>query len=83
MSSALLPLRHNESPLMWEIFQFMCEHPTVQASGYVISIDREDYRTTLDDISAESLTAELRTDATTFCATAETEMASSLECFWD
>jgi hypothetical protein len=35
----------------------MCQHPTVQASGYVVSIDRDDYRTTLDDIDAEHLTS--------------------------
>ena len=36
----------------WEIFQFMCDHPTSFAMGYVVSPDREDYRVTLDSIFA-------------------------------
>jgi hypothetical protein len=73
----------NASPTAWEIFQFMSRHPTVEASGYVVSIDRADFRATLDDIDAEHLTPELRTAALAFCIDAETEIDSSLECFWD
>ena len=30
----------------WQIFQFLCQHLTVHTSGYVVSIARDDYRTT-------------------------------------
>lgn len=73
----------NDSPTAWESFRFMCQHPTVRASGYVVSIDRDDYRTTLDDVDAEHSTPGLLTAALAFCTDAETEMESSLECFWD
>jgi hypothetical protein len=49
----------------------------------VVSIDRDDYRTTLDDIDALQITPDLRTAATSFCATADAQMDPVLECFWD
>ena len=75
--------RQNEAPTAWQIFRFMCLHPTVYASGYVVSIDRDDYRTALDDIAAVDLTPELRTAATAFCTTSDNTMDDHLECFWD
>jgi hypothetical protein len=75
--------RQNDAPTAWQILRFMCLHPTVYASGYVVSIDRDDYRTTLDDIAADDLTPELRTAATAFCTNGDNEMDSGLECFWD
>jgi hypothetical protein len=82
-------LRGFESPVLrfkrhfrdWETFRFMCQHPLVQASGYGVSIDRDDYRTTLDDIDAEHSTPRLRTAAVSVCTDAETELEGSLECF--
>lgn len=44
--------RQNLGASAWEIFQFMCDHPTSFAMGYVVSPDREDYRVTLDSIFA-------------------------------
>ena len=74
----------NEAPTVWEIFKFMCRFPQVQASGYVISIDRPDYRTSIDDITVGTRKASQRTEVLTFCANAETDMHDGgLECFWD
>ena len=74
----------NEAPTIWEIFKFMCRFPEVQASGYVISIDRPDYRTSLDDISVDVSTTSQQNEVLTFCADAETDMQDGgLECFWD
>lgn len=76
--------RQNAAPTAWEIFQFQCRHPEVSANGYVTSQARPDYRTTLDDISASTVTAALRGDAETFCAEAdESIIEEHLECFWD
>ena len=75
--------RQNEAPTAWQIFRFMCLHPTLYASGYVTCIDRDDRRETLDDIAAPELTPELRTAASAFCATSDNEMDSGLKCFWD
>ncbi|HTJ37619.1 MAG TPA: hypothetical protein VL738_30680 [Dactylosporangium sp.] len=74
----------NASPSAWEIFQFLCAHAGVRAAGYVVSIDRPDYRTSLEDISSPSIDAALRKDAEPFCADAdETTFDDRLECFWD
>jgi hypothetical protein len=73
----------NEAPTIWEIFKFMCRYPQVQASGYVISIDRPDYRMLVDDISVDASTASQQ-EVLAFCADAETDMQDGgLECFWD
>ena len=75
--------RQNSAPTVWDIFQFLCRHPRVTASGYVVSLDRPDYRTSIDDIAAPGMDAELRADAQAFCVDAETEFEGHLECFWD
>ncbi|GGM55624.1 hypothetical protein ACFFX1_08125 [Dactylosporangium sucinum] len=76
--------RQNEAPTVWEIFQFLCGHPTVRAAGYVVTPDRVDYRTSIEDISASSIDATLRPDAERFCADAEGKTFDGhLECFWD
>jgi hypothetical protein len=76
--------QQNEAPTAWQIFRFMCLHPTVYASGYVVSILRDDYRTTLDDIAASDVTPELRAAAPAFCGTADWGFdRDGLECFWD
>jgi hypothetical protein len=75
--------RHNAAPTVWEIFTFMCGHPTVRASGYVVSLDRPDYRTSIDDVAAPSIDAALRADARQLCADAQTTFDGHLECFWD
>jgi hypothetical protein len=76
--------RQNAAPTVWEIFQFLCHHPQVRAMGYVISIDRPDYRTSIETVYAKQIDAKLRTDAMRFCVDAD-EMATDdhLECFWD
>ena len=52
--------------------------------GYVISIDRPDYRTSLETVYASEIDADLRTDAEKFCVdTDEMTTDDHLECFWD
>jgi hypothetical protein len=75
--------RLNEAPSVWEIFRFLCTHPTVRASGYVVSLDRPDYRTSIDDLYAPDIDAALRADAEEFCIDAEATFDGQLECFWD
>lgn len=73
----------NAAPSVWEIFRFLCAHPNVRAAGYVVSLEREDYRTSIETIYASEIDADLRTDARTFCVDAETTFEGHLECFWD
>ena len=74
----------NAAPTAWEIFQFLCRHPQARAMGYVISIERPDYRTSLETVYAEQIDADLRTDAGKFCVDAdEVTTDDHLECFWD
>jgi hypothetical protein len=75
--------RQNEAPAVWNIFRFLCTHPNVRAAGYVVSIDRPDYRTSIDDIYAPQIDAALRADAQQFCVDAEATFEGQLECFWD
>ncbi|TNH28330.1 hypothetical protein FHG89_15300 [Micromonospora orduensis] len=76
--------RQNAAPTVWEIFRFLCAHPDVRAAGYVVSLDREDYRTSIESIYAGRIDAALSADATAFCATAEAiTVENHLECFWD
>lgn len=52
--------------------------------GYVISMDRPDYRTSLETVYAEKIDASLRADAMTFCVDADAvTFDDHLECFWD
>jgi hypothetical protein len=72
------------APTTWQIFQFLCHHPQVRAMGYVISIDRPDYRTSLETVYANEIDTDLRTDAEKFCVDAdEVTTDGQLECFWD
>jgi hypothetical protein len=75
----------NEAPTVWEIFQLQCRYPQVLASGYVVSPDRPDYRTSIDDIHADRSVTMLREPAREFCADAEDMdfTVESFECFWD
>lgn len=75
--------RQNASPTVWQIFRFLCGHPQVRAAGYVVSLDRPDYRTSIETIYAANIDAALRADAQTFCVDAETVFEEHLECFWD
>nr|BFE59377.1 hypothetical protein GCM10020063_039030 [Dactylosporangium thailandense] len=74
----------NAAPSVWEIFRFLCAHPKVRAAGYVVSIERDDYRTSIEDIYASAPDATLKADARAFCAEAdESTFDGRLECFWD
>jgi hypothetical protein len=76
--------RQNAAPTVWKIFQFLCHHPQVRAMGYVISIDRPDYRTSLETVYANEIDTDLRPDAEKFCVDAdEVTTDDRLECFWD
>lgn len=75
--------RQNAAPSVWEIFRFLCAHPTVRAAGYVVDVKRPDYRTSIEAIYASEIDADLRTDARAFCVDAETTFEGRLECFWD
>jgi hypothetical protein len=43
--------RQNDSPSASEFFAFMQRHPEVLAHGYATSIEREDYRVTIEGVS--------------------------------
>lgn len=76
--------RQNAAPTAWEIFQFLCRHPEARAMGYVISVDRPDYRTSLETVYADQIDAGLRADASKFCRDADAvALDDHLECFWD
>jgi hypothetical protein len=77
--------RQNAAPTAWgEIFQFLCSHPQVRTMGYVVSVDRPDYRTSLETVYSEHIDAALRSDAEKFCVDAEAVVTDDhLECFWD
>ncbi|RAO17621.1 hypothetical protein MED15_02962 [Micromonospora noduli] len=76
--------RQNAAPPVWQIFRFLCAHPEVRAAGYVVSTDREDYRTSIESIYAQRVDAGLSTDATAFCTEADAVVLDGhLECFWD
>ena len=76
--------RQNEAPNAWQIFQFMCSHPTVRAAGYVVSADRGDYRTSIEAIMSPTIDAPLRADTRTFCTDTDgLELDASMECYWD
>jgi hypothetical protein len=53
-------------PKSREIFRFRCAHPNVRAAGYVVSVERADYRASIEAIYASEIDADLRTDARTF-----------------
>lgn len=40
----------NYAPTTQEIFNFMKKYPQYMAHGYVVTIDRDDYRTTLEGV---------------------------------
>ncbi|WP_344620276.1 hypothetical protein, partial [Dactylosporangium salmoneum] len=73
----------NAAPTVWEIFGFLCAHSTVRAAGYVVSIDRPDYRTSIESIYGRKPDAGLRAAAQSFCTDAEATFDDRLECFWD
>jgi len=76
--------QQNAAPTVWKIFQFLCRHPQVRAMGYVVSIDRPDYRTSLEAVYANEVDSDLRADAEKFCVDAdEVAIDDRLECFWD
>jgi hypothetical protein len=76
--------RQNAAPTAWEFFQFLCRHPRVRAMGYVISLDRPDYRTSLESVYADKIDATLHADAVKFCVDAdEATLDGHIECFWD
>ncbi|UQU61330.1 hypothetical protein COUCH_19910 [Couchioplanes caeruleus] len=76
--------QQNAAPPVWDIFRFLCRHPQVRAMGYVISIDRPDYRASLETVYAQEIDPQLREEALTFCADADAvETGDHLECFWD
>ena len=45
--------RQNYSPTTAEILRFMKRYPAYKAHGYVVTIDRSDYRVTLEGVSKE------------------------------
>src|SRR5262249_35140979 len=56
--------RQNDSPSSSEFFAFMRRHPEVLAHGYAISIERDDYRVTIEGVSYRGPVSEsLRRDA--------------------
>jgi hypothetical protein len=73
----------NAAPSVWLIFRFLCEHPTVRASGYVVSLERLDYRTAIDDIYAPVGDPVVQTELRAFCVGATMTFNERLECFWD
>ncbi|MET8082609.1 hypothetical protein [Micromonospora sp. NPDC005237] len=76
--------RQNAAPTVWEIFRFLCAHPEVRAAGYVVSADRDDYRTSIESIYASRVDAALSADAAAFCTEADAVVLDGqLECFWD
>ncbi|MEU4164068.1 hypothetical protein [Actinoplanes sp. NPDC026670] len=76
--------RQNAAPSAWDIFQFVCDHPGTHAQGYAISLDREDYRVSLETVWAPEIDDVLRADAVEFCVDADAvETSDHLECFWD
>lgn len=47
--------QYNDSPTAKEILDFITENPNFTANGYVVSIDRSDYRTTLTGVNHNSI----------------------------
>lgn len=44
----------NDSPTTQEIYDFMKKYPDYTAHGYVVTINRKDYRTTLEGVEKRS-----------------------------
>jgi hypothetical protein len=56
--------RQNDSPTSSEFFAFLRRHPEVLAHGYATSIEREDYRVTIEGVSYRgTVSGSLRRDA--------------------
>jgi hypothetical protein len=76
--------QQNLAPTTWQMFQFLCQHPRVRAMGYVVSLEREDYRMSITTVYSTGIDSALRADAEKFCVDAdEVVVDGELECFWD
>ena len=48
----------NSAPTIGEILEFLKENPNYTAHGYVVSIDRDDYRTSVEGVEGHEYDAE-------------------------
>jgi hypothetical protein len=78
--------RQNESPYIYQFFDFMKRYPATRAFGYAVSPLREDYRISIEGlfVAPDDVTAELRDAFGEFCANAdEIETGAMLRGWWD
>ena len=76
----------NGSPTMWEFHQFLCDHPSVRAIGFIAGGPPEDDEAvaSIETVYADTIDDALRADAREFCKTTpEKTLTGHLECFWD
>jgi hypothetical protein len=81
-----LDLTQNESPTIQEMMDFMKKHPGVTAHGYVVSHQREDYRTSLEGLSYNGTSSKQMIAAfKKFCKNADELILNSekLYSWWD
>lgn len=77
----------NESPSTREFIKFLEKHPNGYAHGYLISVDREDYRVSIEGIGYKKIRGniDLRTDFINFCMQADVLIINETELYawWD
>ena len=76
----------NNSPTTEEIMSFMKEYPDFTAHGYVVSIDRDDYRVTIEGVDGSNYASpsmELLTDFINLFRYADDFDIHSLCCWYD
>lgn len=60
--------RQNEAPSIAEFMEFMEKYPQVKAHGYVVSIDRDDYRVSIEGLMMNGIVRpELQKDFVKLC----------------
>ena len=74
----------NYSPSTEEFLDFMKDHPEFTAHGYAVSIDRDDYRVTLEGIeSDERMDYETMVDFVELCRLADDFCLDTPYAWWD
>lgn len=76
----------NNSPSVEEFRTFMSSNPVVTCHGYVVSIKRDDYRTSIEGLSVDKryVTMQLLKDFAAFSNGAdELELQNDLHSWWD
>lgn len=75
----------NESPSAYDFYNFMFKYPELNAHGYAVSPERDDYRVTIEGLAgAKTDDAKLKSDFIEFCKSASSlKTENKLYSWWD